>query len=85
MFLFCFSYYLSFDFQFAKIRLISETAKIISSKTERGRNGDNKKKETLGDFLIKIGGDLLFHNRFESREQSHACMSFAEMKKRERS
>ena len=44
-----------------------------------------QKKETLGDLLIKIGGDLLFHNRFESREQSHACMSFAEMKKRERS
>ena len=37
------------------------------------------------ELLRKIGGDLLFHRSPGSRAQSHACMSYAEMKGRRRS
>ncbi len=37
------------------------------------------------ELLKKIGGDLLLHRSPESRAQSHAYMSYAEMKGRRRS
>lgn len=59
-----FSYFLSFDFQFAKVRNISETAKTISSKTEQGRNSLAMPLASLALFIVfSIPSDSrgLFH------------------------
>ena len=45
----------------------------------------NKKGVPKWNSFKKIGGDLLFHRSPRSRAQSHACMSYAEMKGRRRS